>query len=306
MDPGPLGTLTFRRLAHFVAVAEVGSISAAAQRLHMSPSAVSGSIGELERALGAELLRRRRGSGVVLTPTGTSVLAHARSLLGEAEELGYIARGDGAELRGPLVVGCFVTLAPTMLPGLLAEFEALHPKVAVDFVEGSQDTLQEKLMTGELDVAVLYDLDLTAPLCTVVLAEPRAYALFGEHHPLAARPRVTMAELAREPLILYDTTPAMSYEMSLFERHGLRPEIRLRTQGYELTRSIVARSSSYYAILIQRPANKLSYEGLPIVEREIDPEPPACPVVLAWPRETTPTPRARAFAEIARNHHPAS
>jgi molybdate transport repressor ModE-like protein len=302
MDHALLGTLTFRRLAHYVAVAEAGSISAAAERLHMSPSAVSGSIGELERALGAELVRRRRGSGVVLTPTGTRVLARARSLLGDAEELGYMAQGDGAELRGPLAVGCFVTLAPTMLPRLLAEFEALHPRVTVDFLEGSQDTLQEKLMTGELDVAVMYDLDLTAPLETVVLAEPRAYALFGERHPLAAQPHVTMAELAREPLILYDTTPAMSYEMSLFERLGLRPEIRYRTHGYELTRSIVARSDSYYAILIQRPANKLSYEGLPIVEREIDPAPPACPVVLAWPRDTTPSPRARAFAAVARTH----
>jgi DNA-binding transcriptional LysR family regulator len=298
MDPA-LGTLTFRRLAHFVAVADAGSISAAAEGLHMSPSAVSGSVGELERALGAELLRRRRGSGVVLTPTGAKVLASARTLLGDAAELSYLAQGDGAQLRGPLAVGCFVTLAPTVLPRLLVEYETLHPLVTVDFLEGSQDTLQEKLLTGELDVAVLYDLDLTAPLDTIVLSEPRAYALFGEGHPLAGRSRVTMDELAREPLILYDTTPSTSYALSLFERVGLRPHVRHRTHGYELTRSIVARSTSAYAILIQRPSNKLSYEGLPIVECEIEPEPAACPVVLAWPRDTTPSPRARALAEVA-------
>ena len=189
MELSSLGTLTFRQLAHFVAVAEAGSISAAAERLHMSPSAVSGSLGELERALGAELLRRRRGSGVVLTPTGGKALARARALLGDAAELSYMAQGDGGELRGPLAVGCFVTLAPTVLPRLLAEFEALHPEVTLDFLEGSQDTLQQKLLTGELDVALMYDLDLTAPLDTVVISEPRAYALFGEHHPLTARPR---------------------------------------------------------------------------------------------------------------------
>lgn len=303
MEPDAWGNLSFRRLAHFVAVAETGTISGAAERLFMSHSAVSGSVAELERELGADLLIRRRGRGVSLTPTGAQVLAKARALLGEAAELNYLARGKGTELVGPLAVGCFVTLAPTVLPRLLVEFEALHPRVTIDFLEGSQDSLQDKLLAGELDIAVMYDMDLTAPLNCIVLYKPTAYALFGERHPFAAEPTVTLEQLAPEPLILFDATPATSYVMSLFEGRGLRPNVRYRTHSYELTRSVVARSATNYAILVQRPPNKSSYEGLPIIEREVKPPLPPCPVILAWPREHRLSPRAHELAEIARRQY---
>jgi DNA-binding transcriptional LysR family regulator len=303
MEPDVWGSLTFRQLAHFVAVAETGTISAAAEQLFMSQSAVAGSVSELERALGADVFIRRRGRGVSLTPTGAHLLSRAKLLLGEAAELNYLARGHGTELVGPLAVGCFVTLAARVLPRLLMEYEALHPKVTVDFVEGSQDALQDKLLTGELDVAVMYDMDLTAPLDYFVLYAPRAYALFGEGHPLTAQPTVTLEQLAPEPLILFDTIPSTSYAMSLFEQRGLRPNVRYRTHSYELTRSIVARNLNYYGILVQRPANKLSHEGLPIIEREVEPPLPPCPVILAWPRDARLSPRARELAEIARRQY---
>src|ERR1700728_396174 len=125
------GELSLRQLAHFVAVAEEGTISAAAERLFMSQSALSASITELERALSADLLVRRRAQGVSLTPMGKLVLDRARDLLADGAELAYLVRGDGTALVGPLVIGCFVTLAPTVLPKLLAEFEALHPHVTM-------------------------------------------------------------------------------------------------------------------------------------------------------------------------------
>lgn len=76
-----------------------------------------------------------------------------------------------------MAVACFVTLAARALPHPLTEFEALHPKVTFDFVEGSQDCLQEKLLDGRLIVAVMYDRDLTADLERIVLFQPRAYAI---------------------------------------------------------------------------------------------------------------------------------
>ena len=152
------GEFSLRQLAHFVAVAEEGTISAASGRLFMSQSAISASITELEHALGTDLCVRRRAQGVSLTPMGKLVLERAKSLLAEATELAYLVRGAGIELVGPLVVGCFVTLAPTVLPKLLTGFEELHPQVTVDFIEGPQDQLREALLNGEIDAAVLYDM----------------------------------------------------------------------------------------------------------------------------------------------------
>jgi len=298
------GEFSLRQLAHFVAVAEEGTISAASGRLFMSQSAISASITELEHALGSDLCVRRRAQGVSLTPMGKLVLERAKSLLAEAAELAYLVRGAGTELVGPLVVGCFVTLAPTVLPKLLTGFEELHPQVTVDFIEGPQDQLREALLSGEIDAAVLYDMGPLEELDRIVLYEARGYALFGEGHPLADRETVTLEELAGDPLILFDQPPSTDYAMACFRARGLVPNIRHRTHAYELTRSIVARGLAY-AILVQRPPNKLSYEGLPILEKEVEPLLPTCPVILAWPRDRRISPRVRALAELARRHYPA-
>lgn len=296
------GDFSLRQLAHFVAVAETGTISGASEKLYMSPSAVSASVAELERALGADLCVRRRAQGVSLTPMGRVVLERARRLLADASELSFLARGREKELVGPLVVGCFVTLAPTVLPRLLEEFEALHPRVSVDFVEGDIERLQAGLLGGELDVAVMYDLDVTVPVSKIVLYEPRAYALFSPAHPLAAQEVVSLEDLAPEPLALFDRPPSAHYATSLFDAEHLTPHIRHRTQTYELTRSLVARNLAY-AILVQRPTTRSSYEGLPIVEREISPAPATVPVILAWPRDVRLSPRAQALADLAREQY---
>ena len=136
----------------------------------------------------------------------------------------------------------------------------------------------------------------------IVLYVARGYALFGQAHPLAGRETVTLEELAGEPLILFDQPPSTDYAMACFRARGLVPNVRHRTHSHELTRSIVARGRSY-AILVQRPPNKLSYEGLPILEKEVEPPLPACPVILAWPRGRRPSPRVRALTELARRHY---
>ncbi|GAA2077486.1 LysR family transcriptional regulator [Microbacterium hatanonis] len=296
--------LTFRQLAHFVAAAEEGTISGAARRLQFSASAIAASITELERVLGAELCIRRRAQGITLTSTGSLVLPRARRLLSEVAELGFAVRGDGEQLVGPLVVGCFVTLAPAILPRVLEEFEDLHPRVSIDFTVDAQDELRAALLAGSIDAAIMYAMGDMDDLESFVLYEARGYALFGESNPLARQDTVTVQQLAEAPLVLFDQTPSTRYAMSLFDGHGVVPRVRHRTHVFELTRSIVARSDSAYAILVQRPSNKSSYEGLPIVEKEIEPTPPPVSVVFAWARGTSPSQRTLALAELMRAQYP--
>lgn len=297
------GELTFRQLAHFVAAADAGTISGAAKTLRFSPSAISASITELERALGAELCVRRRAQGVTLTSTGTLVLEKARRLLNDVAELNYAVQGGGSELVGPVVLGCFATLAPAVLPRILEEYETLHPQVSIDFVVGAQDELTAALRSGAIDVAIMYDMGGFEALETFELYAARGYALFGAGNPLANKKVVALEELADLPFVLFDQTPSTRYAMSIFEARGLTPRVRHLTHAFELTRSIVARSDSAYAVLVQRPANKLSYEGLPILEREIVPPPPSVSVVFAWARGVALSSRARALADLVRQQY---
>ncbi|MGO2112823.1 MAG: LysR family transcriptional regulator [Pseudoclavibacter sp.] len=293
---------SLRQLSHFVAVAEEGAINAAAERLFMSPSAVAASITELERILGTDLCIRRRAQGVLLTPSGRLVLARARALLGEAAELRYFVEGGDAELVGPLAIGSYLTLAPTLLPGLLHDYETMHSRVSVNFIESEQDSLTVSLRNGEIDVAVLYDLGRLDEFERVTLFRARGYAFFAEGHPLAERETLSLADLADEPLVLFDRPPSVDYVMAAFSAQGLVPTFRHRTSSYETTRALVARGKTY-GILVQRPNNKRSYEGLPVVEREVVPPMPEAPVVLAWSREHRLSPRAQAFVDLAIEKH---
>jgi len=124
-----------RQLAAFVAVAETGTISAAAERLHLSPSALSSALTELERALKVQLCVRRRSFGIQLTRTGESVLVRARALLQQAGELESDALGTGGSVSGPIAIGCYPALGPTVLPSMIAGFTRENPDAQVEFRE---------------------------------------------------------------------------------------------------------------------------------------------------------------------------
>ncbi len=121
---GKAAAYTMRQLFVFVAVAETGTIRAAADRLHVSQSAVSLAITELERGLKSQLCVRRRAHGVQLTPTGERVLIRAKALLEQAGDLAAEASGAEGVLTGPLAIGCYSSLGPTLLPRLLYEFNS--------------------------------------------------------------------------------------------------------------------------------------------------------------------------------------
>ena len=78
---------------------------------------------------------RGRAHGVQLTPTGERVLIRAKALLEQAGDLAAEASGAEGVLTGPLAIGCYSSLGPTLLPRLLYEFNQLHPQVTVDFVD---------------------------------------------------------------------------------------------------------------------------------------------------------------------------
>ena len=112
---------TLKQLGYLVAVAQYGNISVAARHLFISHPALSTAIAQLESSLGVPLLIRHHARGVSVTPAGRKFLTRARSLLGHANELELLGRELGDSVRGQLIVGCFVTLAPFFLPRLLKE-----------------------------------------------------------------------------------------------------------------------------------------------------------------------------------------
>jgi DNA-binding transcriptional LysR family regulator len=293
--------ISLRQLDYFVMAAEAGTMTAAAARLHVSQSAVSVAIAELERQFGVQLLLRRKAKGLTLTDAGRTLLTEARALLARSDELRADIVEVGRAPAGRLVIGCFTTIAPFLLPGLLEDFQAAYPEVDLDFVEGSQVLLQELLMEGRCELAVLYDMDIQPRIEHEVLYATKPHVLLHPEHPLAQREAVKLAELADYDMIMLDVPPSYSYFSSVLTSAGLEPRIRHRTVNFEMVRSLVARGMGY-SLLIQLPAVDVSYEGRPLAIRPIADQLDPMNVVLGSPARVRPTRRASVFADVCRRH----
>jgi DNA-binding transcriptional LysR family regulator len=290
---------TLRQLEYLIATAEAGSFSAAALRLHVSQSTLSMAIADLERSLGVQLFLRKP-RGVVVTRGGEQVLSDARRLVAGLSDLQNSARQSQESLTGPLVVGCYSTLSPLLLPRIVADFVAEHPHVELTFVEGSHAHLEDQLRSGVLDVALLYDYRPSSrrqhvadlQLRQVFASAP--YVVLHPGHRLAREARVPLRALVDEPMILFNLPPGDQYFRSLFEKAGLTPQVRFQTSSFELVRALVARGLGY-SILSQHTVTELSYEGLPFVTRPLAGRHRALPVTAVTLAGSVLTRRAEAF-----------
>lgn len=139
-------------LRSFVAIAETGSFTAAARRVHRTQSAVSMQIRRLEDALGRSLFERE-GRSVALTPHGEVLLDHARKILRVHQEA--LAAFDTDAIQGEVTVGSPDDYASTFLPGILARFGQTHPHVRVEVVVQDSSILVEHLASGRVQLAIV-------------------------------------------------------------------------------------------------------------------------------------------------------
>lgn len=139
-------------LRTFVAIADGGSFTEAALRVHRTQSAVSMQMRRLEEQLGRRLFSKR-GRGMVLTPDGELLLGYARRVLRAHAEAA--AAFDGAPLEGRVRIGAPDDYASSFLPGILARFAATHPRVQVEMVCDTSPRLLRCVDAGDLDLALI-------------------------------------------------------------------------------------------------------------------------------------------------------
>lgn len=259
---------TLRQLEYFEAIADELSLSGAAQRCHVSATALALALDELERNLNLQLVVRRRGKGIALTPAGATLRRYAQQLLSGAELFAAEASQTATGLRGRLVIGCFPTLTPFFLPAAMERFAREHSELHLEFEEAATPELHDALLRGQLDVAILYGVDVSKQIEFEPIQEYRPYVIVAQEHRLADRGVVELAELMNDPLIQIDMRPSRQNTEHIFASLGLQPVIRHATTNYELARCLVGRGLGY-SLLIQRPAPRLTYDGHGVVSLEI-------------------------------------
>jgi DNA-binding transcriptional LysR family regulator len=265
--PKPHDALTLTQLRYFARVAELGSMTAAADELFIAQSAVSTAMHQLEKTLGTTLFIRRRSKGVLLTEQGHAFHTAALRVLDSVDEaVGTLSPG---QLTGSLAAGCFTTLAPYWLPEVLERLQVSSPSLTCTIREVTGDQVVSLLQRREIEVALTYDFDYGRGIDFERITEAPIYAAVAETDPLAHRTSVTLAELASRPLVLLDMDKSTNYFLSLFRDAHLRPLIHQRFESMEVVRSMVARGHGY-TILNQRPAHDLTNDGRTLVRLPID------------------------------------
>ena len=151
--------------------------------------------------------------------------------------------------------------------------------MAVDFAR-----LADGLREGAIDLAISYDLGLDASVRRQVLARVAPHAFLPPGAPLAAQDSVTLADLARHPLILFDEGLSVRHMLRLFQSQGLHPLVRHRVATLEIMRSLAAHGEGV-GISYTRPPADVAYDGTALTARRIVDAVAEEPVVLALPAE---------------------
>lgn len=293
--------LSIRALRYFVATAETLSVTRASRQLGVSQPSISAAIAQIEEEFRLQLFIRHHARGLTLTQAGERVLVEARALLAHAREFEASAGSMGEGLKGEIVIGCFLTLAPFVMPGLLQGFEALHPDITVRCEEWNQEEILSGLRAGRIELALSYAYATSDEFATEVMAELPPRAILPIDHRLAGRRAVSLRELVDEPMILLDLPHSREYFLSLFRAYNLEPRIVHRTRSYDMVRGLVGRGRGY-GILNAIPRMPYTYDGMRVVAVPIQEDLPRTLVVGLRLRRSSLRRAVTAFSNYARDY----
>lgn len=307
---GPWSTwpgLEVRHLHAFLAVADHGTFSRAAETLGYTQSAVSQQVRALEQMVGTELFDRPGGPRpVTLTPAGVALEGHARALVAQVVDAAAELRALGAGERGTLRVGSIQSVGRYILPELMSRFRTSHPQVRVK-LEESQDPspLLDQVADGQLDMmfvplpgsggSVSPQITLDSRFSTqIILDEPFVF-LAPRASPEASRSAVSLDEIVRLPLVGQRSDWCRSITANRFAPVGGLPEYVFETDDNSTLQGLVGAGEAY--AFVSRLSIDVSDHAT--VALPIDPAVEPRRLVVLTPAHRTPPPALAPFVETA-------
>ncbi|MCX7643897.1 MAG: LysR family transcriptional regulator [Rhodobacteraceae bacterium] len=275
-------SLTIRQLRYFIAAAETGQVSQAAIELNVSQSAVTAGIQALEAILGARLFLRT-AHGVSVTPEGARFLSRAKAIVAAVEEATRTPLGEETQAVGRLRLGLTYTVAGYFMARHYAAFRRLYPGITIELSEQPRAAIENALVTGGLDLAVMLTSNLanTEELAAETLFRSRRRLWLPSEHRLLSAPQISLADVAKEPYIMLTVDEASRTAGRYWNRYGLTPRIIFSTSSVEAVRSMVAAGMGVTILsdMVYRP---WSLEGQRIEQRQTVEEIPSMDVGLTW------------------------
>ncbi len=283
--PGVVPGLNFQQLAYLRELERAGTVTEAAERMHVSQPALSQALSQLERRLGVPLFERQ-GRRRALTPAGRRVAGFASEVLGRVAELQSRLQAERDGEAGTLAIGMIDAASLYVLPSAIRRFQAEHPAVQLRLVVDSTNTLLDRLRDFDLDVAfVVGPVEDAGLRSAVVLREPLYVYAPPDAGGAPEQAAWALYPTGRRTRALIDAG---------FAARGLTPSVVLESDSPDVLRQMVALGLGWSvlpAAVAETGAPPLRrYEQAPIAERSL----------LSVRRATAPPdPRAEAFLALA-------
>ena len=209
--------MTTVSLRYFATVARRGSIREAAEELHVAQSALSRQIQKLEQEFGVPLFQRH-ARGVELTSAGEIFLRHARSSLRQTERVRSELDALKGLRRGTITIQSIESLVPGVLPQAIMQFRARHPGITFEVTVDRTDRIITAVREGRTDIGLAFYPPVEPDLTTVFKMREPLVALMSPRHPLAGRPKVSLADSVIYPIAL----AAQEFRQSRADRYRLQ------------------------------------------------------------------------------------
>jgi DNA-binding transcriptional LysR family regulator len=251
-----------RHLRYFVAVAEELHFGRAAVRLGISQPPLSEQIRSLEETFGTELLLRTRRR-VALTASGRLLYAEAVKLLSHADRVREIMVGARSGRAGHLFLGCVPSALIGALPTILNARDGSLDGLDIRVTEAHTGTIVAGVLDGSLDAGLAWEDTPPATLAIQPLEHVRFIVALHPTHRLAARKRISLSDVAQEPLVMSprDVTPRQFDRIMLgFRQAGLQPRIAHHAGSISAQLGFVASGLGY--AIVPDYARRLGMEGI--------------------------------------------
>ncbi|WP_028104893.1 LysR family transcriptional regulator [Pseudoduganella violaceinigra] len=222
--------LTDMRL--FLTVVECGSLTQGARVMHLALASVSERIAGMEAVLGAPLLERNR-RGVRATAAGEALVRHARSILGQVEQMRGELRTYATGLKGRIRVMSNSAAMASFLPPQLCRFLAAHRDLSIDLLERPSVEIVQFLVDRRADLGVVADITDLGPLQAHLIATDRLVVVAGHTHPVARKASLAFADILGEPIVGIADTALETHLAERASRLGRQLDYRIQLRNID-------------------------------------------------------------------------
>ncbi len=287
--------MELQQLRYVLAVAKTRNFSRAAETCHVSQPSLSQQIAKLESELGERLFSRLKRSAV-LTSAGEALVQRATRILAEVDAARRDVADAAEHVRGKVSVGVLPTIAPYLLPHVLALTARECPRMEVRIHEATTAQLLASAAACEIDLAILSLPIEDARFIREPLFDEDLLLAVPPRHPLTRKPRVRLSDLENERFILLEEGHCLGDQSLHFcHRHDLHPQVTFRSSQLETIQALVA--AGVGISLIPQLAVHPRRKGQPVYLSLAAPK-PARTIGVLWRKEHHHSRAAREFLHL--------